>query len=154
MERAVSFLGLLVLMGLAYAFSVHRKSVNFRTIAWGVGLQLTFAVIILSEGTRSFIGMCVLASLILLYVTHYDFEEKAGGLVRLGAIVLPLAAALVFASYHLAKMGVTIVLLMVALLTVAVTTKLIDSLSTKATPRNREQEAEKARRRWQAREAR
>ena len=37
---------------------------------------------------------------------------------------------------------------------VAATSKLIDSLSTKATPRNREQEAEKARRRWQAREAR
>ena len=126
MERAISFLGLLVLMGLAYVFSVHRKSINFRTIAWGVGLQLTFAVIILSEGTRSFLGMCVLASLILLYVTHYDFQERAGGLVRLGAIVLPLAAALVFASYHLAKMGVTIVLLVVALLTVAITTKLGD----------------------------
>ena len=126
MERAISLLGLFVLMGLAYAFSVDRKAVNWRTIAWGVGLQLTFAVIILSEGTRSFLGMCVLAGLVLLYVAHHDLEERFGGLVRLAAVVLPIAAVLVFASYHLARMGVTIYLLAIAVLTVAITAKLGD----------------------------
>ncbi|MEM6455398.1 MAG: Na+ dependent nucleoside transporter N-terminal domain-containing protein, partial [Acidobacteriota bacterium] len=52
-ERLISALGLLVLMGLAYAFSNNRRAVKPRTIVWGVSLQLLFAVIILGEGTIS-----------------------------------------------------------------------------------------------------
>ncbi|MEO1367861.1 MAG: Na+ dependent nucleoside transporter N-terminal domain-containing protein, partial [Acidobacteriota bacterium] len=67
MERVISGLGLLVLLGLAYAFSVNRKAVKLRTVALGIGLQLLLAVIILSEGQPSFLGMLVLVFLVLLY---------------------------------------------------------------------------------------
>ncbi|HUS18251.1 MAG TPA: nucleoside transporter C-terminal domain-containing protein [Terriglobales bacterium] len=40
-------LGILLILGLAYAFSSSRKSVNFRIIAWGVGLQIIFAFLVI-----------------------------------------------------------------------------------------------------------
>ena len=46
-ERAVSLLGLLVFIALAYAMSVNRGAVPWRTVAWGVGLQFVFALLIL-----------------------------------------------------------------------------------------------------------
>lgn len=46
-ERAVSLLGLLVFIALAWALSVNRGRVQWRTVAWGVGLQFIFALLIL-----------------------------------------------------------------------------------------------------------
>jgi CNT family concentrative nucleoside transporter len=46
-ERATSLLGLLVFVALAYAMSVHRRAVAWRVVAWGLGLQFIFAVLIL-----------------------------------------------------------------------------------------------------------
>ena len=43
----VSLGGIVVLMGLAWLLSKHRKSVSPRTIFWSVALQFAFAVIIL-----------------------------------------------------------------------------------------------------------
>lgn len=45
-ERAVSLLGILFFIGLAFAFSNNRKKVNWRLVAWGTGLQLFFALLI------------------------------------------------------------------------------------------------------------
>jgi len=88
-ERAVSFLGLLVLMGLAFLFSKHRKSIKPRTIVWGVGLQLTLAVIILNEGTASFLGMFVLVFLITLYLFEEELAGVAAGPGRWASSPLP-----------------------------------------------------------------
>ena len=55
-------------LGLAYAFSTNRRAVRFRTIAWGVGLQLLFASILLGTGTLSYAGMFVLVFLVVLLV--------------------------------------------------------------------------------------
>ena len=46
-ERAVSFLGLLVFVALAWAMSVNRKAVPWRVVLWGTGLQFLFALLIL-----------------------------------------------------------------------------------------------------------
>ena len=47
MDRARSLLGLLLLGGVAWGFSTHRSRIDWRLVAWGVGLQLAFAVFIL-----------------------------------------------------------------------------------------------------------
>ena len=77
MEHWISALGLLVLMGIAYVFSVNRREIQFRTIVWGVGLQLLLAVTILGEKTISFGGMFVLAFLVVLYVFEEELHKRA-----------------------------------------------------------------------------
>src|SRR5262249_48638730 len=39
--------GGLVILGIAYAFSTARRSINWMTVAWGLGLQIVFALIVL-----------------------------------------------------------------------------------------------------------
>lgn len=46
-DRARSLLGLVLLAGIAWAFSTNRRRVDWRLVAWGIGLQLAFAVFIL-----------------------------------------------------------------------------------------------------------
>lgn len=45
--QLLSLLGTAAIMGIAFLFSKHKKSINPRTIFWGVGLQFIFAVLIL-----------------------------------------------------------------------------------------------------------
>ncbi len=47
MERAISALGLFVFIGISYTFSVNRRAVRWRTVAWGLGLEFVFALLIL-----------------------------------------------------------------------------------------------------------
>jgi concentrative nucleoside transporter, CNT family len=47
LERAISFLGLLVFVAVAWLLSVNRVAVRWRIVFWGLGLQLLFAVLIL-----------------------------------------------------------------------------------------------------------
>lgn len=47
MIRLTGLIGIVGIVGLAYLFSTNRKAVRLRTIAWGLGLQLLFAVIVL-----------------------------------------------------------------------------------------------------------
>src|ERR1700721_3046512 len=44
MGRFTGILGLLTMLGLAYAFSTNRRAIRLKTVAWGLGLQLVFAV--------------------------------------------------------------------------------------------------------------
>jgi len=46
-ERLVSILGLLVMIGIAWAISVDRRRFPVRIVLWGVTLQLVFALLIL-----------------------------------------------------------------------------------------------------------
>lgn len=55
MERAISLLGLLAFIGLAYLLSNNRRAVRWTPILWGVGLQLLFALFIL----RTPIGLAI-----------------------------------------------------------------------------------------------
>ena len=47
MSRFTGLLGLLVFLGLAYAFSTNRKAIRWRTVAWGLGLQIIFAFLVI-----------------------------------------------------------------------------------------------------------
>src|ERR1700723_2628957 len=47
MGRFTGILGLLTMLGLAYAFSTNRQAIRIKTVAWGLGLQLAFAVLVL-----------------------------------------------------------------------------------------------------------
>jgi concentrative nucleoside transporter, CNT family len=47
MARFMGFFGLLTMMSLAYAFSTNRRAIRIKTILWGLGLQLTFAWVVL-----------------------------------------------------------------------------------------------------------
>src|SRR5271157_5698214 len=47
MGRYTGILGLLTMLGLAYIFSTNRRAIRIKTVAWGLGLQLAFAVFVL-----------------------------------------------------------------------------------------------------------
>lgn len=47
MERAISALGILVFLSISYALSIERRAVRWRTVAWGLGLEFIFALLIL-----------------------------------------------------------------------------------------------------------
>jgi CNT family concentrative nucleoside transporter len=53
----VSFAGIFLLVGLAWALSADRRNVNWRVIGWGLGLQLLVAVFIfvIPAGARVFL---------------------------------------------------------------------------------------------------
>ena len=40
-------LGAAVILGIAVAFSTNRRAINWTTVAWGLGLQILFAIIVL-----------------------------------------------------------------------------------------------------------
>src|SRR5579864_173571 len=56
MGRFTGILGLLVMLGLAYAFSTNRRAIRLKTVAWGLGLQFAFAIFVLrfDAGRRAF----------------------------------------------------------------------------------------------------
>src|SRR5712691_6969290 len=47
MGRLTGLLGLVVILGVAYLFSAHRKAIKLRILAWGLGLQFLFALLVL-----------------------------------------------------------------------------------------------------------
>jgi len=56
MGRFTGILGLLTMLGLAYAFSTNRRAIRIKTVAWGLGLQIAFAILVLrvDYGRRAF----------------------------------------------------------------------------------------------------
>jgi concentrative nucleoside transporter, CNT family len=47
LDRFVGILGILAVLAAAWIFSTDRKAIRIRTVAWGLGLQLLFAFIVL-----------------------------------------------------------------------------------------------------------
>ncbi|MGA9979256.1 MAG: NupC/NupG family nucleoside CNT transporter [Candidatus Sulfotelmatobacter sp.] len=56
MGRFTGILGLLTMLGLAFAFSTNRRAIRLKTVAWGLGLQFAFAICVLriDAGRRAF----------------------------------------------------------------------------------------------------
>lgn len=54
-ERGIALVGLVVFIAIAYGLSVNRSAVNWRTLAWGLGLQFIFAILIL----RTTVGLAL-----------------------------------------------------------------------------------------------
>ncbi len=74
--RIISFAGLVVLLIVAYAMSNNKRIIPWRVIFWGVGLQILFATIILTESLLSFIGMFIFFTWILLYLFQKPAESE------------------------------------------------------------------------------
>ena len=47
MGRFTGILGIFTMLGLAFAFSTNRRAIRIKTVGWGLGLQLAFAVFVL-----------------------------------------------------------------------------------------------------------
>jgi len=47
MHRLVGVLGMAVMMGLAFLFSTNRRAIRIKTVAWGLGLQIVFAFLVM-----------------------------------------------------------------------------------------------------------
>ncbi len=47
MARFTGLLGLITFLGLAYAFSTNRRAIRWRTVVWGLGLQIIFAFLVI-----------------------------------------------------------------------------------------------------------
>src|ERR1022692_2670772 len=47
MGRFTGILGLLTMLGFAYAFSTNRRAINKKTVVWGIGLPIVFAIFVL-----------------------------------------------------------------------------------------------------------
>lgn len=47
MARFTGLLGLITFLGVAYALSSNRKAIRWRTVAWGLGLQVVFAFLVI-----------------------------------------------------------------------------------------------------------
>src|SRR5262252_8964028 len=51
--------GAIVILGIALAFSTNRRAINWTTVAWGLGLQIVFAILVL----KTSIGQTVFTTL-------------------------------------------------------------------------------------------
>jgi concentrative nucleoside transporter, CNT family len=47
MHHLIGILGMLTMMGLAYLFSTNRAAINYKTVGWGLGLQIVFAFLVM-----------------------------------------------------------------------------------------------------------
>jgi len=81
MGRFTGILGLLTMLGLAYAFSTNRRAIRVKTVAWGLGLQIAFAVFVLRVefGRRMFQIIGDAANKVLSY-SFYGSEFVFGPL--------------------------------------------------------------------------
>ena len=47
MEKLTGFFGISILLLIAFGMSNNKSKINFRIVAWGLGLQWLFAIFIL-----------------------------------------------------------------------------------------------------------
>jgi concentrative nucleoside transporter, CNT family len=82
-QRATSLLGLLAFLAIAWLLSVNRAAVRWRTVAWGMGLQLVFAVLILLTPVgRGFFQTLNNVFVALLDYTNEGASFLFGNLIR------------------------------------------------------------------------
>jgi len=55
LARFTGLLGLIVFLGLAYALSTDRRAIRWRTVVWGLGLQILFAFLVIKWTYGQFI---------------------------------------------------------------------------------------------------
>ncbi len=86
--RFIGILGILALLGLAWAMSYHKRDVKLRIVFWGLGMQFLFAVIILRQDFWSFVGMGVLATLLAVYQFRHDLATGERSLTSVVGILI------------------------------------------------------------------
>ncbi len=81
MDRFMGILGMLTVLGLAYAFSANRQAIRYKTVAWGLGLQIAFAFLIMRwEYGRLFFEKLGAAANWLLDFAYYGTSFVFGDL--------------------------------------------------------------------------
>jgi CNT family concentrative nucleoside transporter len=113
--RFIGVLGVLALLGLAWAISYHRRDVRLRVVFWGLGLQFLFALIILREDVWSFIGMGVVGGLVAVYLLRRDKatpDRSFGSVALLLAAAIAVAVALGLLGASVAGVGAIVVLVL------------------------------------------
>src|SRR5579862_8881329 len=81
MQRFTGILGILTVLGLAYAFSANRQAIRYKTVAWGLGLQIAFAFLIMRwEYGRLFFEKLGAAANWLLDFAYYGTSFVFGDL--------------------------------------------------------------------------
>ena len=123
MERLLSLFGIVVFLGIAYAFSTDRKAISLRTLLWGLGLQLALGLFVLrtqvGQDLFAWIGAVVTRVLALSFKgSEFVFGQlgaKQGGGGPVGFVfafqVLPtivFAAATFAVLYHLGVMQLVV----------------------------------------------
>ena len=80
----VSFVGIFVLIGIAWLFSSDRRNINYRVIVWGLVLQIAFAL---------FVFVVPFGAQVFLYVNDIVVKildsASAGGRFLFGRLALP-----------------------------------------------------------------
>ncbi|MFQ5648612.1 MAG: nucleoside transporter C-terminal domain-containing protein [bacterium] len=120
LERLISLVGLLSLLGLAWLMSDNKSKIRPRIIIWGLGLQLLFALIVLGEQSHSLVGMFVLHSMILLFIFTEEMAQY-GGVARqamVGAVIVVASGLMVALSSWLDVPGISVPVLVVSALVI------------------------------------
>jgi len=119
MGRFTGILGILTMLGLAYAFSTNRRAIRIKTVAWGLGLQFAFAIFVLKvpagqkvfqvakEGVTRLLGYSYAGS----YFVFGDLAKPGSQLGYFAFGVLPTVifiAAFFAVLYHLGIMQIII----------------------------------------------
>lgn len=111
-QRLVSLFGLFAMVGIAWLFSTHRKNVPWRVIGWGLGLQVSFGVLVMKTdlGLRLF---AILNDVVLALLgftaqgTEFIFGDFASEKFTIAINVLPTLiffSSLMTILYHLGIM--------------------------------------------------
>ena len=119
MGRFTGILGLLTMLVLAYAFSTNRRAIRLKTVVWGLGLQLVFAVFVLriNAGRIAFqkAGDAVRTLLGYSYAgSHFVFGDLANPGSQLGYVAFGVLPTVIFIAaffavlYHFGIMQVII----------------------------------------------
>src|SRR5262245_13835065 len=100
--RGQAVAGLVFFFGIVAAFSSNLRAVNWKTIGWGIVLQLTLAILVLNNGRPYQIvaGICMAAIVVAWFLTHIrpalrGEQLKVPGMV-LGLIAILLAYYIFF----------------------------------------------------------
>src|SRR5882757_3954296 len=101
MGRFTGILGLLAMLGLAYAFSTDRRAIRMKTVAWGLGLQFVFAIFVLKiEAGRAVFqkaGDAVTRLLSYAYAgSHFVFGDLANPGSTLGYFAFGVLPTVIF----------------------------------------------------------
>jgi concentrative nucleoside transporter, CNT family len=119
MGRFTGILGLLTMLALAYAFSTNRRAIRAKTVVWGLGLQLVFAVFVLriNAGRIAFqkAGDAVRTLLGYSYAgSHFVFGDLANPGSQLGYVAFGVLPTVIFIAaffavlYHFGIMQIVI----------------------------------------------
>jgi concentrative nucleoside transporter, CNT family len=119
MGRFTGVLGILTMLGLAFAFSTNRKAIRIKTVAWGLGLQFVFAIFVLKieVGREAFqkAGDAVTTLLGYSYAgAHFVFGDLAKPGSELGYFAFGVLPTVIFVCalfailYHIGVMQIII----------------------------------------------